>query len=129
MSNHGTFATVINCMDGRTQLPAINYLKDKYKVDYIDSITEAGPDGILAKNEDIVTITSIKNRLLVSTGKHGSTNLAIVGHYDCAGNPVSKEEHIVHLQKSKELINSWNIPNLNIILLWIDENWQVSEVN
>ena len=43
------FATAINCMDGRTQLPTINWAMKELNVDYVDSITEAGPDKILAE--------------------------------------------------------------------------------
>ncbi len=43
--SHGTFATAINCMDGRVQLPVIAYLKSKYVVDYVDAITEPGRTG------------------------------------------------------------------------------------
>ena len=42
------FATAINCMDGRTQLPVIAYLKEKCKIDCVDMVTEAGPVKILA---------------------------------------------------------------------------------
>ena len=43
-----TFFTVINCMDGRVQLPVINYLKQKFNVEFIDTITEVGPNKIIA---------------------------------------------------------------------------------
>ena len=41
------FATAVNCMEGRTQLPVIAYLKKKFEVDYVDMVTEAGPVKIL----------------------------------------------------------------------------------
>ena len=85
------FATAINCMDGRTQLLVIAYLKGKYKVDCVDMVTEAGPVRILADCEDRVLLDSIKRRVEISTGKHRSRYIAVVGHFDCAGNPVSKE--------------------------------------
>jgi len=42
------FATCLNCMDGRVQLPVIHWIKENYGVDYVDMITEAGMDGALA---------------------------------------------------------------------------------
>ena len=30
------FTTAINCMDGRVQLALLEYIKNKYKVDYLD---------------------------------------------------------------------------------------------
>ncbi|HOP76783.1 MAG TPA: hypothetical protein PLD05_04790 [Thermogutta sp.] len=43
-----SFATVVNCMDGRTQGPVISYLKERFGVDYVDNSTEAGPDGLFS---------------------------------------------------------------------------------
>jgi hypothetical protein len=52
-----TFATCLNCIDGRVQLPAINWITEKYNVKYVDMITEAGIDGFLAdENLDINSI-------------------------------------------------------------------------
>ena len=53
------FATAINCMDGRVQLPVINYLKDQYKIDYVDMITEPGPIKILSELKDNKLVESI----------------------------------------------------------------------
>ncbi len=38
-----SFCTAINCMDGRTQLPVIEFLKNKLSVEYVDTVTEPGP--------------------------------------------------------------------------------------
>jgi len=51
MSNQ-KFATAINCMDGRVQTPVIKWLKNEYKVNYIDMITEPGPNKILAESKE-----------------------------------------------------------------------------
>ncbi len=125
--SHGTFATTINCMDGRTQLPVNEFIKSNYHVDFVDTITEAGPDKILADNTDATTIESIKKRVLVSTEKHGSKKIIIVAHYDCAGNPVDKETHLKHLQEARNTINSWGLlTDIQILTVWVDENWQVN---
>ena len=41
-----SFCTVVNCMDGRVQLPVIRYLQERFEVPYVDSITEVGPSGV-----------------------------------------------------------------------------------
>jgi hypothetical protein len=51
-----TFATAINCIDGRTQIPLIEFIKRNYAIDYIDLITEPGPNKILAENTDKETL-------------------------------------------------------------------------
>ena len=121
------FATAINCMDGRVQLPVTEFLKNKYGVDYVDMITEPGPDGILAANKDKAAIESIQRRVAISTGKHGSKHIAIVGHHDCAGNPVDKETHLAHIRSAIKTVKSWGV-KAEVIGLWVDDKWKVSEV-
>ena len=121
------FCSVINCMDGRVQLPVIGYLQKRFNVDYVDSITEAGPDLILSESKDTIIIQSIFDRLEISIENHQSAGVAIVGHHDCAGNPAPKEEHIKHIQKAVELLRV-QFENLEIIGLWVDEGWKVHEV-
>ena len=77
--HHGKFATAINCMDGRVQLPVINWLREKLGVDYVDMITEPGPDKILAKGAG-AAVDSIKARVLISVNKHGSDTILMVSH-------------------------------------------------
>jgi len=122
------FITTINCMDGRVQLPVINYLRKKYQAEYVDMITEAGPVKILADGIEKDIIRDIKKRLIISSRRHGSKRLAIVAHYDCAGNPVSKEQQVVDLNNSIQLIKKWKLfPE--IIGLWVDQNWKVGPSN
>lgn len=125
--SHGSFATAINCMDGRTQSPVINYIRKKYKVDYVDLITEPGPIRILAENKDKMTLESIKRRVEISTGKHCSEHIAIVGHHDCAGNPVEKEIQLKQILDSIKTVKSWGF-RVEIIGLWIDKKWTAHEV-
>jgi hypothetical protein len=125
--SHGTFVTSIHCMDGRIQLPIIEFLKQKYAVNYIDTITEPGPNKILADNNDNNTCTSLNNRVDISVNKHGSKIIAISGHHDCAGNPVEKAKQLEQIKTSIKTIKAWNYP-VTIIGLWIDENWTVSEI-
>ena len=122
-----TFFTVINSMDGRIQLPVIQYLRQQLNVEFIDSITEAGPNLILANNNDITTIQSIYNKLDISFDLHKSQGLAIVGHFGCAGNPSQKSEQIEHIQKAIQLIQNKYIKKV-IIGLWVDQNFKVHEV-
>lgn len=121
------FCTVINCMDGRTQLPAIRYLQKRFNVEYVDSITEAGPNLILSEKANNNSIQSIFERLRISIESHNSAGIAIVGHYDCAGNPAPKEEQIIQIQKAIEFVRQ-EYRSMEIIGLWVDENWKVHEV-
>ena len=121
------FCTTINCMDGRVQLPVINYLQKRFKADYVDSITEPGPIAILAKQTNKFLVESIFTRLKISVDHHHSVGIAVVGHYDCAGNPVLKNIQVSQVKDSIKLIRQY-YPNMDIIGLWVDENWQVEEL-
>lgn len=122
------FCTVVNCMDGRVQLPVIEYLKERFGADYVDSITEAGPNLVLSRQEETPSVRSIRERLKISVENHKSTGIAIAGHHDCAGNPAPHREQIVHVQKSVEYLQR-HYPAMEIIGLWVDENWQVHQVD
>jgi len=123
-----SFCTVINCMDGRVQLPVIKYLQERFSVDYVDSITEPGPNLILAQQTNIDIMESIFNRLKISVDHHGSVGIAVAGHYDCAGNPATKEQQTVHTLDAIRCIKS-RYSDCEIIGLWVDENWKVSELS
>ena len=99
-----SFCTVINCMDGRVQLPVIEYLKGHFGVTYVDSNTEAGPVKIIAEQTDSDTLNSILKRIDISVKKHNSCAISIVAHYDCAGNSVDKDQQLKQLEKAMQFI-------------------------
>lgn len=114
-------------MDGRTQIPVSNYLKKKYNVEYVDTITEPGPNKILAEGTNEALLNSILQRLKISIDKHQSVGIAIVGHHDCAGNPVGKKDQLEHIKEAIQFLKS-RATQLDIIGLWVDENWKVNEL-
>ncbi|MEO1783980.1 carbonic anhydrase [Thermodesulfobium sp. 4217-1] len=120
------FASTINCMDGRTQEPVINWIKDNYDVKYVDMITEAGPIKIISENSDICLINSIKERLNISINIHGSKLIAIVGHYDCARNPENMNTQVMQIRECIKIVKHWY--DVEIIGLWVNENWQVEKI-
>jgi carbonic anhydrase len=121
------FATAINCMDGRVQEPVTAYLKSKLQTAYVDMVTEAGPDGILAQMTNYEAINAIKRRVDISVQRHGSRHIAVIGHHDCAGNPVSADTHRSHIQSAIQTLRLW-YPDITIVGLWVDENWIVEEL-
>jgi|TARA_Y100000389_G_scaffold146384_1_gene145058 carbonic anhydrase len=113
-----SFATSLSCMDGRVQLPMINLIKEKYSVDFVDTITAPGIDKVIFNGD----IESIKKSVIISVSNHKSSHIVISGHFGCAGNPVSDEEHFTHIKKSVEIVTSWNL-GVDVIGVWIDENF------
>jgi hypothetical protein len=123
----GVFVTAINCMDGRVQEPVIAWMKRRFSADFVDMITEPGPDRILTDGLP-ECIESVRRRVVVSVDGHGSRVVAMVVHHDCAGFPVSKETHLTALQDCIRIIASWDLP-VRIVGLWVGRNWQVELVN
>lgn len=121
------FAAAVNCMDGRAQLPVINFITQNYGVDYVDKITKAGPSKYLSSKHKSMTDLIIK-KVNVSIDKHGSEKVFIAGHHDCAGNPVDKETHIQQIIDSKKILEERLSNDIEVIALWLDENFEVSLV-
>ena len=122
-----SFYTAINCMDGRVQLPVINYLMDRFKADYIDSITEPGPVLYLAEQTDSERTKSILQRVDISINHHKSTGIAVIAHYDCAGNTVDDKTQIAQLAPAVEFLAD-KYPNTDITGLWVDSDSSVTEI-
>jgi hypothetical protein len=123
----GRFAAAINCMDGRTQSPVIEWMKLEYGVDYVDTITEPGPVRILAEAADATALESIRRRLTISVTRHGSSRVAIVAHTDCAGNPVDKQTQVSQLRAAAATVLSWSM-GVQVDMLWLGESWCVERV-
>ncbi len=114
-------------MDGRVQRPVIKYLQEKFKADCVDVITEPGPNLILAEQKDENLIKSILDRVNISLEKHNSVGIAVVGHYDCAGNPADKAKQDIHTKKALSFLKQKH-QNIELIGLWVNQAWQVEEL-
>jgi len=121
----GKFATAINCMDGRAQKPVAEYIQKNFDIDYVDMITEPGPNKILSEGKEINIIEFLKKKVEISVEKHNSQIIVVVAHYDCAGNPESEDVQKEQLHKAINVIASWGFP-VKIIALWLDKNFELS---
>jgi len=118
-------ATCLNCMDGRVQLPVLNWIKEHYSVDFVDVITEAGMDNVLSNQEDI---REVLRSITISVNVNKSTRLFVVGHYDCRGNPVEESVHRQEINSAvKRLKETW--PRHEIVGLWVNKTWSVEIVS
>lgn len=122
----GKFGTVINCIDGRTQLPVLKWIKENYSLQYVDTITEPGPDKVISE-KSISKIEQLKSKVFISIKAHGSRIVIIAGHHDCAVNPVSKTEHLDQIKKSIKVMKSWNL-EVEIFGIWVNEEWKIERV-
>ncbi len=124
----GIFTTCLNCMDGRVQLPVIQWIKENYSTDYVDMITDAGMDGVLA-GENHKDIKSILKKIDISL-KRPNLHLNIIfvaGHHDCLGNPVDDETHKRQISIAAEKLKNLR-PSAQIIGLWVSDEWKVEKI-
>ncbi len=121
------FCTVVNCIDGRVQLPVIRHLQIRFNVEHVDSVTEPGANLVLASHADQASVQSILKRVGISVKKHASVGIVLVGHHDCAANPATEKEQQQHLIAGVEFL-CLHYRGMPIIGLWVDENWEVKEV-
>ena len=119
-----SFCTAVNCIDGRVQEPVSNYLRNYFKVKYVDSITEAGPNLILSNQHPKTNVEAILQKVKVSVEAHSSKGIGIAAHHDCAGNPSTKKQQLYDLNQSGLFLQS-QFPKLEIVKLWIDEEFKV----
>lgn len=126
MTTNSTFATTINCIDGRVHKPVRQWMQKQFKVDYLDRITVPGPDNILTTGSS-ATLADIRAQVEISVTKHGSKIVTIVGHYDCAGNPVDEDKHMQQIAASVAQVQSWNLP-VQVIGLWVDSSWNAQPI-
>lgn len=122
------FGTAINCIDGRTQEPVIDFMKQKYGIDAVDMVTFPGADGVISSLGNFNTIALIRNAVSISIEKHGSRIIAVVGHFDCAGDPGNREHHYAHIRKAVQQVSSWKF-DAEIVGFYVNDKWQIEEVN
>jgi hypothetical protein len=144
-SGHGTFGTLMSCIDGRVGEAIRRWLKEHFpEIQYWDNVLAPGIDGLLA-GMGVGTLTcdgfemlaadrlsSIKLDATISLSKHNSQQIIIVGHHDCAGNPVSRAEHLEQIKKSVEVVRSWGgafatLPIRCLFVEFIDGEWTCEE--
>ena len=115
------FATAITCIDGRVQRPVVDWVKGNFNVHYVDLITEPGPDKVLSSGPASL-IEDVVRRVLFSVRHHFSPVVALTGHYDCAANAASREEHLEQIQEGVKVLVAYNM-NVRVLGLWVNE-WE-----
>jgi carbonic anhydrase-like protein len=119
----GTFATAINCIDGRVQRPVAELMRIQYSVDFVDTITQPGPEKTLTQGPQAI-IDVMRANVGVSVTAHSSQLIAVAAHHQCAGNPVSDEEHQAQIRAACQVIAGWGL-SVRVVGLWVNEWWQV----
>lgn len=121
-----SFGTAVTCIDGRVHRPVILWLRERYGLDYIDIVSEPGPDKLLAEGWP-GDIAPVRKKVGFSVEAHASRLIAVSGHYDCAGNPASPEEHWAQIRAGVRQVRSWGLP-ADAIGLWVNDQWQIEVI-
>jgi len=122
-----SFCVAVNCMDGRVQHAVLDFLEQRFGVQYVDMVTEPGPNGILSRQEDEAVIASMLRRIDVSVTKHHAVGIAVVGHYDCTGNPGDRVKQDAETANAVRFLRT-RYPRLPVIGLWIDRDGEAEEI-
>jgi len=118
MTSDGRFAAVITCMDGRIQTRTLDQVMTRLGVRFVDNITSTGAVQHL---DGAVTATGegLLRSLAVSVEAHGTTQVALVAHTQCAGNPVADNKQKDQLRKAMVVVSE-RFPDLEVIALFYD---------
>lgn len=119
------FGTVITCMDGRIQRKVSDYLLASFGVPNLDTITAAGVVRHLADNTD--RTETILSDVDVSITKHGSEDIAVVAHHDCAGNPAPDGAQKDQIAQAVSRLMRRH-PTAEVIGLWLGRDWAVERI-
>ena len=122
-----SFASALSCIDGRIQRPVNDYLRSHFGAEYIDTVTRAGIIKHLTASYDSAT-SAIVNDLEASIRAHGSTQIALVAHHECAGNPEDDDTQMAQLSEAVEHFRR-RYPDSDVIGLWLGEGWAITQVD
>ncbi len=117
MPSDRTFATAVNCMDGRVQDPITSFARERFGVDYVDMVTEAGP--VADINASVLRDVSI------SVAAHGSCGIVVAAHAHCAGNPVADEVQQAQCLAAMDLLRK-EYPQLEVVPVWVNAAGEVA---
>ena len=119
------FGTVVNCIDGRAQQPAADWVKLHCGVEYVDAITTPGAELLLSGDFNERSMR-VKRKLVLSVSKHDSSVVAVVGHHDCSANPCDVDVRKDQILKAAKNVESWRV-GLRVVGLFVNE-WHSVEV-
>lgn len=129
-----TFCTSVGCMDGRSECAVAKWGREKFGVQYIDAITEAGTVGLLIGENVDQLLESVQKKVLISIEKHRSKGIIVSGHQECAGNSVpdnvQKDEVRKVVSMFQDLFN-FSLPILGVFVKRSEKDpsqWVVEEV-
>ena len=121
------FATLLNCIDGRVQLPVNDAVRTIFDVSYVDTITQAGIIRFLSDEADSNETMALLSCIQLSLEKHGSRAIAVAAHHDCAGNRCDDVTQKEQLFRAAAFLKT-RFAHCEIVGLWTGNDWAVRVV-
>lgn len=121
------FGCAINCIDGRAQLPVIEWVKFHGHVQYVDLVTDPGAVGLIS-GDNPARSNYIRERLMTSVRVHSPAIIAVAGHFDCLANPAGVEEQKEQISRSALLVKSWH-NQIRVVGLFVNEYGSIDVVS
>lgn len=87
MTGGPSFGAALTCIDGRITEVVVDRLRREWGVDHVDLVTAPGPERLTDAPGDEPAWAALQ----VSVDRHGSREVAVVAHTDCAANDVDDE--------------------------------------
>jgi len=119
------FAVAITCIDGRIHQSVTDWARLTFGVDYVDMVTAPGADHVLVR--DSRARSAIVADVEVSRRVHGAQQLVLASHTDCAGNPVSDDQHKQMVRAGAAELAA-DFPGLTIVGVHVDGSGRVVPV-
>jgi hypothetical protein len=120
------FALAITCLDGRVQRPVVDYIRRKYGVDYVDLITEPGPERALTDATQAPVQAAIHRNARFSVQGHHAELIAVTAHDDCLGNDADSGKRLAQLRAAQQVVTGWDL-GVDVIGLWVHMDGKVVE--
>jgi len=117
----------VNCVDGRAQLPVIEFIKREYGWSLFDVITEWNPAYVLSERNTSIEANSIMEKIESLIKNNIYNTIVITAHHGCADNCESDADYSRHLNLSVRYVGK-HFPELKVIGLWIDADGNTKEV-
>lgn len=113
-----TFAAALSCIDGRVQEPLAGWVRERCGVRSVDVVTQPGMDAVLARGAP-AEVDALLANAAVSRRAHGAATLVVVGHADCAGNPVGDDQHVKDVAAAVRRVQA-ALPGFTVLGAFVD---------
>ena len=117
----------VNCVDGRVQRPAIEYLKARFGVPYVDIVSEWNPAHVLARSHVSTQARAVVERVSLLVAAHDVAAVALVAHHGCEEAGEFDTDPVEELNTAVQHL-AQHLSQRQVIGLWIDQMDSVQEI-